>query len=141
MGRGGSTHGKMREVICSRSLRGSIQFSRRQGGEYGIGFEIKRQADDGLRGGDFDRAGKAGGTIGSRGARGKYRRQFLCADRFRSQPALLQSLKLFGGDLHHQAAILVLGFDRLPTRGNESAGRRIVEEDTDDRLLAGELRP
>ena len=65
---GGSTHGKMREVICSRSLRGSIQFSRRQGGEYGIGFEIKRQADDGLRGGDFDRAGKAGGTIGSRGA-------------------------------------------------------------------------
>ena len=29
---GGSTHGKMREVICSRSLRGSIQFSRRQGG-------------------------------------------------------------------------------------------------------------
>ena len=68
MGRGGSTHGKMREVICSRSLRGSIQFSRRQGGEYGIGFEIKRQADDGLRGGDFDRAGKAGGTIGSRGA-------------------------------------------------------------------------
>ena len=138
---GGSTHGKMREVICSRSLRGSIQFSRRQGGEYGIGFEIKRQADDGLRGGEFDRAGKAGGTIGSRGARGKYRRQFLCADRFRSQPALLQSLKLCGGDLHHQAAILVLGFDRLPTRGNESAGRRIVEEDTDDRLLAGELRP
>ena len=65
---GGSTHGKMREVICSRSLRGSIQFSRRQGGEYGIGFEIKRQADDGLRGGDFDRAGKAAGTIGSRGA-------------------------------------------------------------------------
>ena len=62
MGRGGSTHGKMREVICSRSLRGSIQFSRRQGGEYGIGFEIKRQADGGLRGGDFDRAGKAGGT-------------------------------------------------------------------------------
>ena len=43
MGRGGSTHGKMREVICSRSLRGSIQFSRRQGGEYGIGFEMKRQ--------------------------------------------------------------------------------------------------
>ena len=73
--------------------------------------------------------------------RGKYRRQFLCADRFRFQPALLQSLKLFGGDLHHQAAILVLGFDRLPTRGNESAGRQIVEEDTDDRLLAGELRP
>ena len=28
----GSTHGKMREVICSRSLRGSIQFPRRQGG-------------------------------------------------------------------------------------------------------------
>ena len=55
--------------------------------------------------------------------RGKYRRQFLCADRFRSQAALLQSLKLFGGDLHHQVAILVLGFDRLQTRGNESAGR------------------
>ena len=54
---------------------------------------------------------------------------------------LLQSLKLFGGDLHHQVAILVLGFDRLQTRGNESAGRQIVEEDTDDRLLAGELRP
>ena len=53
---------QMREVICSRSLRGSIQFSRRQGGEYGIGFEIKRQADDGLRGGEFDRSGKAGGT-------------------------------------------------------------------------------
>ena len=31
-----------------------------QGGEYGISFEIERQTDDGLRGGDFDRSGKAG---------------------------------------------------------------------------------
>ena len=54
------SHGKMREVIRSRSLRGSIQFPRRQGGEYGIGFDIERQTDDGLRGGDFDRSGKAG---------------------------------------------------------------------------------
>ena len=49
----------MREVICSRSLRGSFQFSRKQGGKYGGGFEIERQTDDGLRGGDFERSGKA----------------------------------------------------------------------------------
>ena len=54
------SHGKMREVIGSRSLRGGIQFPRRQRGEYGIGFEIQREADDGLRGGDLERSGKAG---------------------------------------------------------------------------------
>ena len=53
------SHGKMREVICSRSLRGSIQFPRRQGGKSGSGFEVQRQTDDGLRGGDFERSGKA----------------------------------------------------------------------------------
>ena len=55
-------HGKMREVIGSRSLRGSIQFTRRQGGEYGSGLEIQRQTDDGRRGGDLKRSGKAGKT-------------------------------------------------------------------------------
>ena len=35
---------------------------RRQRGEYGIGFEIYRQTDDGHRGGDFERSGKAGET-------------------------------------------------------------------------------
>ena len=30
--------------------RGSIQLTRRQGGEYGIGFGIERQSDDGSRG-------------------------------------------------------------------------------------------
>ena len=45
-----------------KSLRGSIQFPWRQRGEYGIGFEIERQTNDGLRGGDFDRSGKAGET-------------------------------------------------------------------------------
>ena len=53
------SHGKMSEVIGSRSLRGSIRFPRRQGGEYGSGFEVQRQTDDGLRGGDFERSGKA----------------------------------------------------------------------------------
>ena len=54
------SHGKMWEVIGSRSLRGSIQFPRRQGGEYGSGFEVQRQADDRLRGGDLKRSSKAG---------------------------------------------------------------------------------
>ena len=35
---------------------------RRQRGEYGIGFAIYRQTDDGHRGGDFERSGKAGET-------------------------------------------------------------------------------
>ena len=42
------SHGKMGEIIGSRSLRGGIQFTRRQGGEYGSGFEVQRQTDDGL---------------------------------------------------------------------------------------------
>ena len=54
------SHGKMREVIGSRSLRGGIQFPRRQGGKYGSGFKIQRQSDDRLCGCDFERSGKAG---------------------------------------------------------------------------------
>ena len=43
-------------------LRGSIEFIRRQGGEYGLGFDIARQTDDGRRGGDFERSAKAAET-------------------------------------------------------------------------------